>query len=824
MAKKKPGSVRGSAKSSVSGPTKPRRSAPGANGGRPIGRANGESYSARLEAKLGGTDALSRQTPFNPLKGREYGPASTRPTAGQPHAPAELDVTASSLTESNASPKVGTGHPRVGGNPNSGPLDRVRVDSSGRELTTNQGVTIADNQSSLKVGLRGPTLIEDFVLREKVTHFDHERIPERVVHARGSAAHGYFECYEPLKQLTRAAPFAEAGKRTPVFVRFSTVAGERGSTDLARDVRGFAVKFYTDEGIWDLVGNNIPVFFIQDAMKFPDLIHAVKPEPHHAMPQAASAHDTFWDFVSLMPESTHMLMWVMSDRAIPRSYRMMQGFGVHTFRLVNAKGDSVFVKFHWSPALGTHSVVWDEAVKISGADPDFHRRDLWESIEAGAYPEWELGLQIFTEEQAETFSFDVLDATKIVPEELVPLRPAGRLILNRNPDNFFAETEQVAFCTQHVVPGIDFSNDPLLQGRNFSYLDTQISRLGGPNFHEIPINASVAQVHNNQRDGMHRQAIARGRVSYEPNSLAGGCPFQAGMKGFVPFPQPVQDDKVRGKPEKFADHYTQATLFWKSQSPSEQDHIVDAFRFELTKVQTPAIRERMVAGLLNVDRELASRVADGLGLDLPEPLPRALPRPPRPEVTVSPSLSLLARPGDGSIRTRRVALLVADGVDGDAVASIYEELGEAGAVPLFIGPTLGRVRSDGTKSLEIEGTLDTEPGVLFDAVVLPDGEEAVKALSSSSLAREFVELQYRHCKPILALGASSRLLDAAGIPADHPDRGVILSPRSRAGDAVKRFLTAIAGHRAAPGEPPRNANPATVPGRTENWGGRERSP
>ena len=432
-------------------------------------------------------------------------------------------------------------------NPAAGALDRVRVDSAGRALTTNQGVTIADNQNSLKAGLRGPTLLEDFILREKVTHFDHERIPERIVHARGSAAHGFFECYRPLRELTRASIFAEKGKRTPVFVRFSTVAGERGSTDTARDVRGFAVKFYTDEGNWDLVGNNIPVFFIQDAMKFPDLIHAVKPEPHHAMPQAASAHDTFWDFVSLMPESTHMLMWVMSDRAIPRSYRMMQGFGVHTFRFINAAGESQFVKFHWSPSAGTHSLVWDEAVKISGADPDFHRRDLWEAIEAGAYPEYELAVQVFSEKDAERYSFDVLDATKIIPEELVPLTPIGRMVLNRNPDNFFAETEQVAFCTAHIVPGIDFSNDPLLAGRIHSYVDTQISRLGGPNFHEIPINAPVAQVHNNQRDGMHRQAIPRGRVAYEPNSLGGGCPYQAGTMGFMSFPQEIEEHKVRGE-------------------------------------------------------------------------------------------------------------------------------------------------------------------------------------------------------------------------------------------------------------------------------------
>ena len=513
--------------------------------------------------------------------------------------------------------------------------------------------------------------MEDFILREKITHFDHERIPERIVHARGSGAHGYFECYAPLSKLTKASIFAEAGKRTPAFVRFSTVAGERGSTDTARDVRGFAVKLYTDEGNWDLVGNNIPVFFIQDAMKFPDVIHAVKPEPHHGMPQAASAHDTFWDFVSLMPETTHMLMWVMSDRAIPRSYRMMQGFGVHTFRFINEAGESRFVKFHWEPLAGTHALVWDEAVKISGADSDFHRRDLWEAIEAGEYPQWELGIQVFTEEQAEKFSFDVLDATKLIPEELVPVQPVGKLVLNRNPDNFFAETEQVAFCTAHIVPGLDFSNDPLLAGRIHSYVDTQISRLGGPNFHEIPINAPVAQVHNNQRDGMHRQAIARGRVAYEPNSLGGGCPFQAGVAGFMSFPQAREPDehKVRGKPEKFAEHYNQATLFWQSQSDVEKQHIIRAFRFELTKVQVTAVRQRVVAQLRNVAEELAKAVADGLGFtELPQPLPKVLKRSPKAELDRSDALSMLARPGEVGIRTRHVALVVADGVDGEAAA------------------------------------------------------------------------------------------------------------------------------------------------------------
>ncbi len=632
------------------------------------------------------TQAMAASMPANANKPLEYGEANAAtPPRGESVDPPSRLPSASSLSEANASAKTGA-QAREGVNATIDTLDRVRVDSGGQWLTTNQGVAIADNQSSLKAGPRGPALLEDFILREKITHFDHERIPERIVHARGSGAHGFFECYEPLTKYTRAAPFKEAGKITPVFVRFSTVAGERGSKDTARDVRGFAVKFYTDEGNWDLVGNNMPVFFIQDAIKFPDLIHAVKPEPHHQMPQAASAHDTFWDFVSLMPESTHMLMWQMSDRAIPRSYRMMQGFGVHTFRLVNEAGESVLVKFHWQPKLGTHSLVWEEAVKISGADPDFHRRDLWEAIEAGEYPEWELGLQIFTEEQAEKFSFDILDATKLVPEELVPVQVVGRLVLNRNPDNFFAETEQVAFCTAHIVPGLDFTNDPLLAGRIHSYVDTQISRLGGPNFHELPINAPIAQVHNNQRDGMHRQASHRGRVAYEPNSLAGGCPFQAGAaQGFVSVTDRLDAkesaNKVRIKPEKFADHYTQARLFFESQSAVEQAHIANAFRFELSKVTVPAIRERMVAGLLNASPTLAARVAADLGMELPAPLPKALANPAAPEVEASPSLSLLARPGDGGIRTRKVAILIANGVEATSIGKLVSALVAAGAGP-----------------------------------------------------------------------------------------------------------------------------------------------
>jgi catalase len=754
----------------------------------------------QLAGKAVETAQLAAEFPYNAAKAAEFDrKRASNPPAGQTASPAHHWVLASTLTESSESPKVGDGAQLLGTNPSNDSLDRVRVDSAGQMLTTNQGVAVSDNQNSLKAGVRGPSLLEDFVLREKITHFDHERIPERVVHARGSGAHGYFECYKPLAQYTRASIFAEEAKRTPVFVRFSTVAGERGSADTVRDVRGFAVKFYTDEGNWDLVGNNIPVFFIQDAMKFPDVIHAVKPEPHHAMPQASSAHDTFWDFVSLMPESMHMQMWVMSDRAVPRSYRMMQGFGVHTFRFVNAAGESTFVKFHWSPVCGTHSLDWDEAVKISGADADFHRRDLWEAIEAGAFPEWELGLQLFTEEQAERFSFDVLDSTKIIPEELVPLLPVGRLVLNRNPDNFFAETEQVAFCTAHVVPGIDFSNDPLLAGRIHSYVDTQITRLGGPNFHEIPINSSIAQVHNNQRDGMHRQAIHRGRVAYEPNSLAGGCPFQAGARGFVTFPERVKEDKVRGKPEKFAEHYTQATLFWNSQTPIEKAHIIRAFRFELTRVQTPAIRERVVSMLANVADELAQGVATGLGIEVPEPMPMVVPKVAKPEVKVSSALSLMARPGDGGVKTRRVAILVADGVDLPSLAALHTTLSGAGAVPRFVGARLGRVTAAEGEKIAVEVSMEAAPSVLWDALVIPEGQAAIDALAQEGHALEFLKDTYRHCKPILVLGSGSDLLAKAQIPATLPsgehDPGLLQFEASDIALATAAFAAAIGKHR-----------------------------
>ena len=758
------------------------------------GPADGYEGAGPLSERARAVDALARAFPHNAAKATEYEvEGALAPPEGAHTAPGRADAVASTVSEENVSAK--TGRPaQPGTNPTVLPLHRVRADDSGQRLTTNQGVPLGSNQDSLKAGLRGPALLKDFILREKITHFDHERIPERIVHARGSGAHGFFECTRAIPQLTRAHLFQEAGRRTPVFVRFSTVAGERGSKDTARDVRGFAVKFYTNEGNWDLVGNNMPVFFIQDAMKFPDLVHAVKPEPHHAMPQAASAHDTFWDFVSLMPESTHMLMWLMSDRAIPRSYRMMQGFGVHTFRFVNADGVGALVKFHWRPLLGVHALLWDEALKISGADPDYHRRDLWEAIEAGEYPEWELGVQVFTEAQAAEFSFDVLDATKLVPEELVPIMPIGRLVLDRNPDNFFAETEQVAFCAAHVVPGIDFTNDPLLAGRIHSYVDTQISRLGGPNFHEIPVNTPVCPVHNNQRDGLHRQVVNRGRVSYEPNSLGGGCPFQAGAAGFVPFPEPVSGDELRGKPERFAEHYAQARLFYESQSESEKRHIEAAFRFELSKVTVPAIRERVVAMLRNASEALAQTVADGLGMPLPDPLPRMI-EPPAPEGKVSPALSIHAHPGEGGIRTRRIAVLVADGTDVGVAMGVRRELEAEGAVVRFVGPRIGPFAAPEGGKLDADASLENAPSVLFDAVVVPGGEAAMDVLAADGRAIEFLRDQFRHCKAICAMGAGTQLLDAAGLGEVLGEPGVLVS-EAYDRKVVEAFAALVAEHRA----------------------------
>lgn len=778
----------GSVLSTVSGPSAP-----------PPTHTGSETEEARrLLEKVAGSQEIAAAMPSNVNKPLEYGDAARLPEAGPTNEPSSPAVTGSTSSEINASEKVGSDEPVLGTNNNIDTLDAVRADNSGQALTTNQGVPIADNQHSLTIGLRGPTAMEDFILREKLTHFDHERIPERVVHARGSAAHGYFESYSALTKYTRAIPFSEANKSTPVFVRFSTVAGERGSADTVRDVRGFAVKFYTEDGNWDLVGNNIPVFFIQDAMKFPDLVHAVKPEPHHAMPQASSAHDTFWDFVSLTPESTHMLLWQMSDRAIPRSYRMMQGFGVHTFRLVNVSGESVFCKFHWSPLAGTHSLVWDEAVRINGADPDFHRRDLWEAIEAGEYPEWELGLQIFTEEQADSFPFDVLDPTKIIPEEMVPILPVGKMVLNRNPDNFFAETEQVAFCTAHIIPGIDFTNDPLLQGRIHSYVDTQLTRLGGPNFHEIPINSPIAKVHNNQRDGFHRKTIDRGRVNYEPNSLAGGCPFQAGASGYTSFPQQSAGDKVRGKPELFSDHYSQARLFWQSQSIIEQNHIVAAFRFELTRIQIVAIRQRVVSLLRNVDENLAERVARSLGFATPPAAPLASELP-IPTYDISPPLSLFARPGVQGIRTRRVAMLVADEVNAAVVQTVYASLLADGAVPRLVGSRLGAVTADDGTTLDVEVSIEAMPSVLYDAVVIAGAENCIATLSRDAHALEFIREQYRHCKAILVVGDGQRLLAAANIPTALPsgsdDLALVIANQTTLSDALDSFKVAMAAHR-----------------------------
>jgi catalase len=770
-------------------------------GDRP-GKSAGETARSLVAAEKQRTEVqrMALGMPYNAGKAQDFGRENAvAPVVGAHIADLMPTALGSTLSEFNESAKAGEGSPQPGCNALNGALNRVRSDATSQVMTTNQGVPIGDNQNSLKAGLRGPALLEDFILREKITHFDHERIPERIVHARGSGAHGYFEAYRPMTEFTRAAPFQATGKITPVFARFSTVAGERGSPDTARDIRGFAVKFYTDEGNWDLVGNNIPVFFIQDAMKFPDLIHAVKPEPHNGMPQAASAHDTFWDFASLMPESTHTLMWVMSDRGIPRSLRMMQGFGVHTYRLVNAAGQTHFVKFHWKPALGTHSLVWDEAVKISGADSDFHRRDLWEAIESGEYPEWELGLQIFTQAQADGFSFDVLDATKLIPEELVPLTPVGRMVLNRNPDNFFAETEQVAFCTAHVVPGIDFSNDPLLAGRIHSYIDTQITRLGGANFHEIPINSPLAPVHNNQRDGLHRQALARGRVAYEPNSLGGGCPFQAGAAGFVSFPEPVEGDKLRGKPEKFSDHYTQATLFYNSQTTVEKAHIVGGFRFELSKVTVPAIRERMVASLVNVSMELAGAIAEGLGIAVPGAMPKALAHPVRPEITRSPALSLTALPGDGGIRSRSVAILIADGIDGIAVMAVQDALLAAGACTQLIAARLGSIPASGGDAIVATRTFENCAPVLFDGLVLPGGEAGAQHMGNQIEIADFLSSQYRHCKTILAIGASKSLLVRAGIdaklPNGQPDPGIVIGEEARMSTAISAFIAALGKHR-----------------------------
>ncbi|MDP1739517.1 catalase [Polaromonas sp.] len=680
---------------------------------------------------------------------------------------------------------------------------------SGTSLTTNQGLQVPDNHNSLKAGVRGPTLLEDFILREKITHFDHERIPERAVHARGSAAHGYFKLYKPLEQYTRAGFLQNPEVETPVFVRFSTVAGSAGSADTVRDVRGFAVKFYTDEGNYDLVGNNIPVFFIQDAIKFPDLVHALKPEPHHGMPQAASAHDTFWDFVSLMPESTHMLMWAMSDRAIPRSYRMMEGFGVHTFRLINARGDAHFVKFHWKPKLGVHSLAWDEAQKIAGKDADFHRRDLWEAIDSGNFPEWELGVQVIAEGKEDKLGFDILDPTKLIPESVVPVQLIGKMVLNRNPDSFFAETEQVAFHPGHLVPGIDFSNDPLLQGRLFSYTDTQISRLGGANFHELPINKAVCPMHNFQRDGMHRQSVNKGRVAYEPNTLGNGTEFRVdgGSQGFQSHPEVLESPTIRRRSPSFDDHFSHATLFWNSQSPTEKDHIVAAFRFELSKVEVPDIRQRMVDNLAHVDAKLAARVAAPLGIQAPDAKAAAGRlgfRDYKIAQTVEEDAALsMARPAP-DIKTRKVAILVADGVDLFTFKRIQQDLLDAGAVCKVIAPQLGTVNTSSGKQLAVDHTFANMPSVMFDAVLLPGGVNSASALAQLGDAVHFVLEAYKHCKTVCALNEGVQLLSTLGFALEsqgnqvmEPTAGVLMADARKAaeGQISQALMAAMARHR-----------------------------
>ena len=639
-------------------------------------------------------------------------------------------------------------------------------------LTTQQGVPVADNQNTLKLGARGPELLEDFHFREKLFHFDHERIPERVVHARGFGAHGYFENYGSLADLTKADLFQRAGEQTPAFVRFSTVVGSKGSVDLARDVRGFAVKLYTQQGNWDLVGNNIPVFFIQDAKKFPDLVHSIKPEPDRDIPQAQSAHDNFWDFASLMPESMHMAMWLMSDRAIPRSFRFMEGFPVHTFRLINDAGESRFVKFHWKPKLGLQSVVWDEAVKINGADPDFHRRDLWDAIGAGEYPEWELGLQIFDEAFAERFEFDVLDATKIIPEEQVSIRRVGRLVLNRRVDNFFAETEQVAFCTQNIVPGVDFSNDPLLQGRNFSYLDTQLKRLGSPNFTNLPINAPKCPFHLFQQDGHMATNNPRGRVNYEPNSWEhNGGPREHRERGFSSYPALEHGVKTHARSESFADHYSQARQFYISQTEVERRHIVAGFTFELSKVETLAIRRRIVGHLRNINEsELARGVAEGLGfVDMPEPAAPA--KSPRIELPPSPALSIVNN-GPDSFRGRKLGVLVGPGCDAKLLAALRQAIMDEGAWLEIVAPTIGGVvASDGAR-VEAKQQLEGGPSVLYDAVVLLLSAAGTEVLLDHPNARSFVADAYAHAK-FLGYSPDSRpLLVKAGC-ADRLDPGCI---------------------------------------------------
>ncbi|MFW1924211.1 catalase HPII [Acinetobacter geminorum] len=668
-------------------------------------------------------------------------------------------------------------------------LDSLRDDATNEALTTNQGVKIADNQNSLRAGIRGSTLLEDFILREKITHFDHERIPERIVHARGVGAHGYFQAYEGNERLTKAGFLTDPTIQTPIFVRFSTVQGPRGSADTVRDIRGFAIKFYTQEGNFDLVGNNAPVFFVQDGIKFPDFVHAVKPEPDTEMPTGASAHDTFWDFVSLVPESAHAVIWAMSDRAIPRNLRSIQGFGVHTFRLINAEGKSHFVKFHWTPKQGLSALVWDEAQKLAGKDPDFHRRDLYEAIENGVYPEWELGVQIVEEEDEMNFDFDLLDPTKIIPEELVPVTPIGRFVLNRNVDNFFAETEQVAFCPGHIVPGIDFTNDPLLQARLFSYTDTQLSRLGGPNFHQIPINKPVCPFHNNQRDGIHQHTIHKGQASYQPNSIDNDWPAEtppaASNGGFESYPEQISGHKLRQRSETFSDHFSQPRLYYKSLAPHEQKHVVDAYTFELSKVQRKHIRERQVQQILaNIDLDLARQVGANLGIEVPDLTLDYK----KTAVEKSAKLSFLAFPPQ-DIQGRKVAVLIHNLVKSDPLEAMKNWAIKEGVTLHLLAPSLAPVKDHKDNIIVADGMQMAEPSIAYDAVIIPDGDN-LNAVMQDGVTRHYLLEAYKHLKPIAFLGNKSDLLEPLGLV---PDEGTLVGDEFQ--PIAEKFKNLIMAHR-----------------------------
>lgn len=679
-------------------------------------------------------------------------------------------------------------------------LDKFRKANEGQPLTTNQGAQIADDQNSLKAGKRGPTLLEDFIMREKITHFDHERIPERIVHARGSAAHGYFEAYDDLSDITKAGFLSKKGQKTPVYVRFSTVQGSRGSADTVRDIRGFATKFYTDAGIFDLVGNNTPIFFIQDALKFPDLVHAVKPEPHNDVPQGASAHDTFWDYVSLQPETLHNVIWAMSDRGIPRSFRNMEGFGIHTFRFVNAEGKSTFVRFHWKPVAGTASLLWDEAQKLAGRDPDFHRKDLWQSIEAGDFPEFELGVQLVPEKDEFKFDFDLLDPTKLIPEQLVPVKRVGKMVLNRNPDNFFAETEQVAFHPGHVVPGIDFSNDPLLQGRLFSYTDTQISRLGGPNFHEIPINRPTCPFHNNQRDGMHRMEVNSEPTAYGPNSISDNWPRETQVlpdaDGFESYPERIDAEKIRERSDSFQEYYSHPRLFWNSQTKFEQQHIIEAFSFELGMVGREYIRQRIVDKLARIDSELAQGVADNLGLTLAENNAEdddnVTPASPVNGLTSDSTLSLYAD-SECAVKGRIVAVLISDGVNADDVLNALEALHKEGIHTKLLANSLGPVTASDGSSIPVDATLQAAPSVTVDAVWVPGKQD--QSLTNSGMLKHYLLEAYKHLKVIVLNGDSKGLQRLWQTNANEPSEAGVLLQDEVDKALAKKFVDQLKQHR-----------------------------